>query len=123
MKKIILVTLACFVLQSQYVAAEVSGVKKEDWLRTLKPIEVQTLCIDSPIQRKFSGSYQECTQVVAKLFDKCGHEVYNVKIPDVLTSRQEGEKYGGIMGECIAAYYFGGEHLSLFNRTQAAFAK
>ena len=123
MKKIVLVSFACFIFLSQFVSAEVSGMKKADWLMRFKPMEVQAQCTNSPLKRKFSGSNQECSLEVEKLFDKCANEVDNVKIPDVLTSRQEAENYGGVMGECITAYYFGGEYLTLFNQAQAAFVK
>lgn len=123
MKKFAFVLFACFVLQSQFILAETTGMKKEDWLMRFKPLEVKYQCTNSPLKRKFTGTDQECAVVVAKLFDKCANEVDNVKIPAILTTRQEAEKYGGIMGECITAYYFGGEHLSIFNQAQTAFNK
>jgi hypothetical protein len=123
MKKTAFVLFTCFIFQSQLVLAETNGMKKEDWLKRFKPLEVQGQCTNSPLKRKFIGTYQECSAIVAKLFDKCANEVDNVKIPEILATRQEAEKNGSIMGECITAYYFGGEHLSLFNQLQSAFNK
>ena len=100
-------------------SANTVGMKKADWLLQLKPLEIQGQCANSPLKRKFTGSYQECSVVVEKLFDKCANNVENVKIPDMLTSLQEAKKYGSVMGECITAHYFGGEHLSIFNKMQA----
>jgi hypothetical protein len=99
--------------------ANAVGMKKADWLLRFKPIEIQGQCTNSPLKRKFSGSYQECSVAVEKLFNKCANSVENVKIPDMLTNIQEAEKYGSIMGECITAYYFGGEYLSIFNTAQS----
>ncbi len=105
------------------MADQVTGMKKADWLARFKPMEVKGLCTDSPIQRGFKGTYPECTSALDKLFEKCVGSVDNVVIPDVLASREEASKYGSIVGECIAAYYFGGEYLSLFNKAQAAVKK
>ena len=123
MKKIAFVLFTCFALQSQFALAEATGMKKENWLMRFKTLEVKGQCTNSPLKMKFTGTYQECAAVVAKLFDKCANEVDNVKIPAILATRQEAEKYGSIMGECITAHYFGGEYLSIFNQAQAAFNK
>ena len=100
-----------------------AGLKKEYWLNGLKPREIQFLCSNPNILNTFSGNNKNCSLKLGELFDKCATQVDNVKIPAVLTSKQEAEKYGGIIGECIAAYHFGGEYLSLFNQAQNAFAK
>ncbi len=72
----------------------------------------------SPIKRDFKGSVNECRGKVKSLFVKCTTSVENVAIPNILTSRKEAIKYGSIVGECIGAYYFGGNHLKLFNIAQ-----
>lgn len=100
-----------------------TGMKKEVWLKGFKPREIQFLCSNPIIKNTFSGNNQDCSLKLGELFDKCAAQVDNVKIPAALTSRQEAEKYGGIMGECITAYHLGGEYLTLFNQTQAAFDK
>jgi hypothetical protein len=109
--------------QSIQSPAQTAGIKKEDWLASFKPMVTAMLCTDSPIKRDFKGTYQDCTVAVTKLFDQCVYNVENVKIPAILASREEGSKNGSMLGECIAAYYFGGEYLSLFNSTQALIGK
>jgi len=103
--------------------AQETGMKREDWLARFRPMEIKGQCTDSPLRRSFKGTYQECVATVNKLFDKCASNVDNVEIPDMLASREEATKYGSIMGECITAYYFGGEHLSLFNKAQTTVKK
>ncbi len=123
MRNNILFVLLFCVFQSGWATAQPAGMKKEDWLATFKPSEIDRQCTDSPLKRDFKGTPQECATKVEKLFDKCATSVDNVKIPDAITSYQEAVKYGSIMGECITAYYFGGEHLSLFNKAQATLSK
>lgn len=102
------------------IPGSLAGMKKEDWLATFKPMEIKSLCADSAFKKLFKGTRDECTATVEKLLDTCANHVASVRIPDVLTSREEAGKYGSIIGECITAYHFGGEYLSLFNEVQAA---
>jgi len=123
MKKTLLAVLAYCTFSAGLVSAQTSGMNKEDWLARFRPMMIEGQCTRSPLKKDFKGTYQECTLVVSELFDKCASNVENVKIPKVIASREEASKYGSIMGECITAYYFGGEHLLLFNKAQAAFGK
>lgn len=94
------------------------GQTKDFWLSTFKPMEVQAQCNKSPLRKNFSGKDEECLAKVNEIFDQCVTKVENVKIPSLITSGKEAGKYGSIIGECITAYYFGGEHLKLFNLSQ-----
>jgi len=97
------------------------GMPKEAWLKNFMPVEVSWHCNDekSPIKRDFKGSVVECTDKVSQLFVSCTTSVDSVVIPDVLESRKQAMKFGSIVGECIGAYYFGGDHLKLFHAAQS----
>lgn len=100
------------------VNSQSTGVKKSMWLKSLKPTEVNYQCSNSPVGKQFKGTKAECYSKIGSLFDKCAYQVPNVHIPEVLATQKDAEKHGAILGECIAAYYFGGDHLKAFNSLQ-----
>lgn len=112
--------LAGALLAPLSLQAAPQGMPKEAWLKNFMPSEVSWHCNDirSPIKRDFKGTIAECTDKVSQLFVSCTESVDNVVIPDVLISRQQAVKFGSIVGECIGAYYFGGDHLEAFNAAQ-----
>ncbi|OAX88964.1 hypothetical protein A7D16_08605 [Xanthomonas nasturtii] len=50
------------------------------------------------------------------LFERCATSNL-IAIPAVIGSREDAQRYGSLMGECIAANHFGGSHLEAFNRS------
>ena len=115
-----ILVLTCLFLTPLTISATPKGMPKDAWLKSFMPAEVAWHCNDpkSPIKNDFKGSVAECNSKVTQLFVSCTTSVKNVSIPDVLVSRQEAIKYGSIVGECIGAYYFGGDHLKMFNAAQ-----
>ena len=95
-----------------------TGQSRELWLGTLRPLELEGQCTDSPVARSFAGKPAECRTAVAALFDRCTTRV--LAIPQTIASRSEAVRFGARIGECIAAHHFGGEHLRLFRLAEAA---
>ena len=92
-----------------------SGMPRETWLARFRPIEIEGQCVDSPLQRSLKVDLQSCVRTVEPLFQLCtsGQEF---SIPSTIESRQEAERLGSLVGECITAHHFGGEHLETFRR-------
>ncbi|MCL1499664.1 hypothetical protein [Xanthomonas nasturtii] len=93
-----------------------TGMPRDAWLSRFKSVVLSGLCTDSPLQRSLNGSHQDCLVAMEPLFERCATSNL-IAIPAVIGSREDAQRYGSLMGECIAANHFGGSHLEAFNRS------
>ncbi|MCW1979957.1 hypothetical protein XcmpCFBP7700_18420 [Xanthomonas campestris] len=93
-----------------------AGMPRDIWLARFKSVALSALCTDSPLQRSLNGSHKECLVAFEPLFEHCATSKLIVT-PAVIASREDAQRYGSLIGECIAANHFGGSYLEAFNRS------
>lgn len=92
------------------------NVSKPNWLTTLKSTLPIAFCRDPrlPFIPVYKGRRENCITDVEQLFDRCAYREPRVVIPDAITSFEQGDKFGKIVGDCIVAHYQGGAALNEF---------
>jgi len=97
--------IALLALSTTALPAQAQGVSREKWMEVMSTTLPDYLCGQNEYFRQcFKVSAQQCQQTALSATRTCLKQNES-KIPAVLRSRDEGGKWGEVVGECTGNAY------------------